>query len=707
MGKDIDSQDPSKRFQIGPINDQGAAPDIKSFAEDEPKYTPVNLQTTRPYFLIPFADEDDNVAESDPKQKEVLLDLAEATDRVKQYVLKSDPITDIYLVSHGWHRNLYGATSAYDRIISRFSTLRRRKRIAPEAPYNPLFLTLHWHSDLGQNSWVDHLGRRDRDSFMRLAFERITKREAPTNTGTMRTDMENLFELFVKMSSADIDAMAPGIKEDAEDLSHLFTEYTIKDAREATPDEVVACIWSCYHEAGVAKPVSEQQVAPSDFCSVPAYFSTAFQVLTGVFGILTLLGLLLKSNWLVSGWAWLESWIYRGTIAVIPGYTIWNDSLKGLFWSLICFTILWIVVLLGVSTVKASAKKSTARKKPTLGAISMGAWLILQLFHSIPILIFCILSPVISRPLVALAAAGAVVWWASNEGWHLLLWILVPLLFTLYRACLFQERVENCNSLISQIGLWSRKSLVKIARFPIKIVKSVSDADSRSLHLWQALDNQFAFWDMVEKAVGSAKRASDWLQKTVAEIQEKSPNIGPDTRIHLLGHSHGGLLVMNLAREITAMRANFQPKLQTVTTINGAYMSKWLHTEQAVIDNVQGCIASVYSRYDTANSVWYPIANSGRRSSGFVGFYLPDSPQIVATPLPYAFLSATPNLAQRIQKHEAGKDVKKIKVLNIDGSRLIFDGPILPQGSHGDIYKDEVIQLMWATTQFERDKLAI
>lgn len=706
MGKGLDEQDPSKRFQIGPLNDQGAAPETKAFAEET--FLAVNLQTTRPYFLIPFPDEDDLPEKENEKVKETLLDLSEATERVKEYVQKSGPITDIYLVSHGWHRNLYGATSAYDRIISRFSTLRRRQRIVPDTPYNPLFLTLHWHSDLGQNSWVDHQGRRDRDSFMRLVFERITNREGPTNTGVMRNEMENLFELFVKMSSADIDAMAPGIVEDVEDLASLFNKYTIKDAIEATPDEVVACIWTCYHEAAVAKPVSEQQVAPSDFCTVPAYLSTAFQVLTGVLGIGTLLGLLFKSNWLVSGWAWLESWIIKGTVALIPSYPTWNDTLKITLWSVVSFALLWLIVLLGVSTVKRAAKESNARKKPTLGAISMGAWLILQLFHSIPILIFCILSPVISRPLVSLIAGAAIGWWAySQQNWLILIWIIVPLLFTAYKLCLFQERVEDCDSLFRRLGLWSRKSLVKIARFPIKIVKSVSDADSRTLHLWQTLDNQFAFWDMVEKAVGSAKRASDWLQKTVAEIQEESPNIGPETRIHLLGHSHGGLLVMNLARQITAIRATFSPKLQTVTTINGAYMSKWLHREPDLIDNVHGCIASVYSRYDTANSVWYPVANSGRRSSGFVGFFLPDNPDIVATPLPYAFLSTTPNLAQRIQKHDPEKNVKKIKVLNIDGSRLIFDGPILPQGSHGDIYKDEVIQLMWATTQFERDKLAI
>lgn len=706
MGKEIENEGSTNRFQIGPQNDQGATTEAKTFAEDQ--YATVNLQTTRPYFLIPFPDEDDIPGQETTKAKETLLDLAKATDRVKKYVKDSGPITDIYMVSHGWHRNLYGATSAYDRIISRFSTLRRRERIEPGTPYNPLFLTLHWHSDLGQNSWVDHQGRRDRDSFMRLAFERITNRDGKTNTGGMRNDMENLFELFVKMSSADIDAMAPGIIADVNVLSELFTKYTIKDALEATPDEVVACIWTCYHEAAVAKPVTEQQVAPSDFCTVPAYISTAGQVIFGVLGFSTVLGLIFKSTWLMIFLAWLESWIVRITEALIPSYPTWNDTLKTTFWALLSFLILWLTVVFGVANVKRTSRNSTARRKPTLGFFSMGAWLILQLFHSIPILAFCILSPVISRPIVSLMAIAAIGWWAySQENWLILIWIIVPLLFTAYKWCLFQERVEDCDSWYRRLGLWSRKSLVKIARFPIKIVKSVSDADSRTLHLWQALDNQFAFWDMVEKAVGSAKRASDWLHKTVTDIQVDTQNIGPETRIHLLGHSHGGLLVMNLARQITAIKTTFQPKLQTVTTINGAYMSKWLDKEQNLIDNVHGCIASVYSRYDTANSVWYPVANSGRRSSGFVGFFLPRNLDLVATPLPYAFLSATPNLAQRIQKHEAGKDVKKIKVLNIDGSRLIFDGPILPQGSHGDIYKDEVIQLMWATTQFERDKLAI
>ena len=290
---------PEQRFQIGPQNSQGSPEQVKQFAKQAPEaereFVKVDLQTTRPYFLIPFLDQDD-IRVDDPSAPVPVaaLDLVRATKRLKEYLAKSGPITDVYVVSHGWHRNLYSATAAYDRIISRFATLRRRGRIKTGEPFNPLFLTLHWHSDLGENGWVDHLGRRDRDSFLRLVFERLKPRKDGVSSGTMRNTFEDLFELFVKMSSPNIGALAPGIQDDARDFSSTFTEYTIRDAEDATPDEVIAAAWSCYHEAEVAKPVVEQQERPRPFSSVSSYLTKLVQIVVGVAGIGTVLGLIFQ-----------------------------------------------------------------------------------------------------------------------------------------------------------------------------------------------------------------------------------------------------------------------------------------------------------------------------------------------------------------------------------------------------------------------------
>jgi len=702
-----------QRFQIGPQNSQGSPARVREFTKELPaaeaEFVPVDLQTTRPYFLIPFLDEDE-IDLADPKKAVPMaaLDLAKATSRLKAYLAKSGPITDVYVVSHGWHRNLYSATAAYDRIISRFATLRRRGRIQPADPFNPLFLTLHWHSDLGENGWVDHMGRRDRDSFLRLVFERLKPRRDGISSGAMRNTFEDLFELFVKMSSPNINALSPGIKEDARDFSPVFTDFTIRDAEDATPDEVIAAAWSCYHEADVAKPVVEQQELPGAFSSVSSYITKLIQIVVGVAGIGTVLGLVFKSPLLADIWNAIRTTADNAATAVIPGYQTWNTESRVMLWSGLVYILLWAIVFFGVNRVKVGNKAKTGRYRSTLGPLSMAAWLILQLVHSLPIVVYCLLSPILSAPVIAIAVSAvfALLLYATRQPWYWL-GVLVPLSFLVYRFSLFNEKGNGDPSWWQKVGLWGRKTLVRVARAPIKTVQSATDRDSRSLQLWQAVDNQLAFWDMVEKAVKSAAHAGEWLFDLAADLpngESGKPNINSDTRLHLIGHSHGGLLVMNLARLIARHREESHPKLQTVATINGAFMSAWLENERLLLDTVQGCIAAVYSRYDVANSFWYPMANSGRRSAGYVGLHFPIQPNIVATPLPYAFLSTTPNLAQRIAKYEAPKDPKEVRIMNIDGSRLIFEGPIIPQGSHNDIFKDEVVQLLWATTLFERDR---
>jgi hypothetical protein len=39
------------------------------------------------------------------------------------------------------------------------------------------------------------------------------------------------------------------------------------------------------------------------------------------------------------------------------------------------------------------------------------------------------------------------------------------------------------------------------------------------------------------------------------------------------------------------------------------------------------------------------------------------------------------------------------RFINLDASRLIYEGPIALGGGHGDIFKDDVIYLIWAITQ--------
>ena len=40
-------------------------------------------------------------------------------------------------------------------------------------------------------------------------------------------------------------------------------------------------------------------------------------------------------------------------------------------------------------------------------------------------------------------------------------------------------------------------------------------------------------------------------------------------------------------------------------------------------------------------------------------------------------------------------------VLNLDGSRIIFEGGIALGGGHGDIFKDDVVHLVWSVTTLD------
>src|SRR5260370_560109 len=47
--------------------------------------------------------------------------------------------------------------------------------------------------------------------------------------------------------------------------------------------------------------------------------------------------------------------------------------------------------------------------------------------------------------------------------------------------------------------------------------------------------------------------------------------------------------------------------------------SGWFADEPGILARLEGSLACVYSAYDTANGVYYPLANHGRLAAGFDG----------------------------------------------------------------------------------------
>lgn len=702
-------------FQFGSVE---RIPETK-FAEGMPGEQD-DLRFIRPYFVVPFLDQD-----------EVLVDADEAlTDATRRVSAKLDhlesPITDVYMISHGWHRNIYSAVAAYDRLMSRFATLVRRGRIEPPEGWNPLFLTLHWHSDLGRNDWVDQSGRRDKGSFLRNAFDRLQPRSDETDDGAMRTVFEEVFEFFVKICAPEIDPFAEGIAKDSKRLGKMLEDYTIRDAPSASHEEVISAAWTCYHEATLSKPVSEQDEGPGDFTRPFAYVMSLIRIVIAVIGLSAFLGFVLRNQWIGDRWEAIEDWLEGRIVAIYPEFLQWPVLWKSLGWGTATYLAAWatlgVVILLYRSRIQETPveikpgpaldpRRRIARRAKGLKTSGTLAWALLQAVHSLPILGYCLLTPLFASPLIQAIFLAVVLYLAQATAWLYGLAALSLVMF-IFSRFQYQERsmsvggppsgilVSIFRIVAGAVGI-IRRFFVKFARLPIRAISNVASPGDRAIGAWQAVDNQFVFWDMVEKAVASAERASTWL----GDLVIKHPNtLTKDTRIHIFGHSHGGLLVVNLARLWSYQAQGSQPKLQTVGTICGAFMSSWLRGEPKLIQDVQGCIACVYSRYDVANSFWYPLANIGRKAAGYVGLWMgePHPDSLIGEPLPYASISKTPDLAHRVRS--VGQDPKQKRVLNIDGSRLIFDGPVVPQGAHGDIFKDDIVQLLWATTRFGEDR---
>ncbi len=726
-----------------------------------------DVRFSRPYILIPILDKlvkkkpaFQEVEKGLPEGDETFEEFSAAVDRGVEAVRLSGKVTDIYFLSHGWHRNFYSAIAAYDQLMSRFSRLFYRKRLnfLPKE-YSPLFLTIHYHSDTGVDDMVDYSGRKSKTSFMHLIFERIesSEGETPFLRARMRNDFEELFELFSKVSAPEIDPFADRIQDEAQELTdrlwsrkyrpkdyELFT----RDGSEPTQylfDEVVTIAWACYHEADGQRATSEQDGTPGKFVGPLGWTSVLIGTILSVVSVFTIVGFLMQikslNDWIKLQVAGLERFIDDH---LIDSFEKFSTVSKFLVYAGVIYAVSWLVlgVLIAFNRQKDAKEPDTQqdpqalspenrRKRRKGGLKTWGtiAYLLVQVVHALPILTLCLLTPffaalesllviIIVGFLVGLYTVGFV-----GHTWWIYYGIAVAVVFGIRVAALhqFKERIgkideapvwydqKNARAFIEWIRS-IRTGLLIFARVPVFVAARALKSDDRVQSVWTAINNQFAFWEMSKNACITGQFVNLYLDELVRRLDGEALERMAGARVHLLGHSHGGLVVVNSGKWFAysphfackgqGVQAGLNLSLQTVTTVNGAYMSAWFDGERKYLNQIWGCAASVFSRYDVANSFWYPLANLGRKASGSVGLWMqaPDN-EAIGDPLPSASLVQSPNYAERIAR--VGQDPRQKKVLNIDGSRLIFEGPVLPQGAHGDIFKEEAVLLLWSTTVYE------
>jgi hypothetical protein len=629
------------------------------------------LHQQRPYFLLPLrtgaqlrigASPTERKNRPDHTQADLLQAAREdAIDRILNwsdaYVAEDGKkITDVYVISHGWHRNFYSAIASYDRLVTRLSLLLHRRRITVANPdYKPLFLTLHWSSEIGVDGWVDFAGRRHKPSFIENAaqFWNDGKPE-------FQNVMEDVFELFSSISAPDTVANDRYLVEKSELLAEELFKLDLHPALAAsrfTNQEKVALAWRCYHEATAKGVHVPQDVKPKPFASAPVRLEIVFKFLMGAGLILTILAKLFP----------ILKKLYAWTTAPLDRW--WHETVNpGIGW--IAYPLIalgFFGIALAILAISGHKSRKHREKGDTFGVgwLTFIAWAYAQVVCTLPLLLLLVLLYIF--PVIA----GA--------------------------TDLFAEKKRNR----SEDRLRLHDILTEFARWPNRLVAGALQPDSLISKASTAVESQVAFFQMQDRGVDAGEEAG----AAIAELWRELP-LAESACLHFFGHSFGGLVVANTVRNLS-LREQPVP-VQTLCLIEGAFASGWFEGETALLNNVKGSIASFFSGYDTATGFYYPLANAGRLSLGSVGIssfragqqwsaYDSELDKVpceagckcshIHRPRAFASLADPPQLPG---------PMGALSILNLDASRMVYEGPVVSGGAHTDIYKDDVINLLWA-----------
>jgi pimeloyl-ACP methyl ester carboxylesterase len=646
-----------------------------------PQYS--DLRQLRPYFLIPIGDA------ALPGEREVVC------QRIADYAVANGEFTDLYVLSHGWHRNLFSGVAAYDRLMSRFSVLMQRGRLhqvpsaAPGKDFKPLFVAFHWHSDPGDDRWTDKSGRRDKESFLKKYLE-VFEPGPSLSDGDFLKNAEDQFEFMTKISSPDLDSMDQSLDGEAARLTEVLDGVQIRFCSSvggsATPPslaEKVSMLWRCYFESVNKAVLDDQSESPKPIGSPLNAFNSLAKFVIGVVGIGAVVGMVnLRPLGRLARDAWtrvLDLWP-NGL-----GNQIWAKAATGAALYLACALVLGLIFYLYTRIVKLNvdAKGSKLHGLRPLVAV---LWLVPQVLWTLPVLVGLLTSFIFRTNLALLSVVPWIVtgeyWWSLAALAPFAVYSLVMSMLKVPVPGLYDERAHK-----RWAGDSWRDALAGLARVPIRWLREIMAPDSKPMVLGEALDSQFAFFEMQQKGACVGAEAGDVLASIV-------PRLGPRVNIHLVGHSFGGLVVCNAAKNY--LDANSTRRVHSLNLVQAAIASNWFRGEDPMLRSVDGAVSCIYSAYDTANGFYYPMANNGRLAAGYVGLCQvgsrPDAPP-VGQKSQFAMLVRPPALGS-IGAPQAPC------TLNLDASRLIYEGSVAVGGGHDDIFKDDVVNLIWAASRW-------
>lgn len=578
------------------------------------------LRRKRPYFLLPLTTIH---RKSAPYMG--LDALREAQENAARRIQDAAPPTDIYVLSHGWHRNLYAAVMAYDRLASRIANLRLRGRLDTPHDYRPLFICLHWHSEIGVNGWVDLQGRHHKADFTSRAREAFLL----TDEVAFLNDFDDMFEYMQSISAPDTDASDPYLEARGDALcKKLCQSYPLRaepPGAPVTPEIAaarVATLWTCYCESLPKQLLGRQKEQARSFLNPIGAIGKLLTALVGAVGVITLLAFLGSHGFFgitdrVADW-----WRLAVNLTGLPG--TWGHMAVA--------AILWGIALL--------AQRAGRLRCPLLWALA-------------------------GLPLFVLMAA-------------LLLTLYITGSLGITRWALYDERRAG-GGLLTLLARWAAAP-TQWARWSLR-------RENRAMTLYDTVASQFGFFRMQRKAVESAQAAAEALAPILRRFDKAD--------VHLIGHSFGGLLVANLSRLLGR-------DLKTVCALQGALGAGFFASDPPPAHTT----AAVFSRYDTANGFIYPLANQARCSMGAVGMSAVGklSPVQPAGDGPEHPCDQTcvANHIHRSRGYAALADPPRMPgadrpaAINVDASRIIYEGSKLMGGGHDDLFKDDVVQLLWS-----------
>ena len=626
-------------------------------------------------------------------------------DSVLDKIVEQKP-NDIYVFAHGWHRNLYLAMQVYDRLIGRFVMLRLGGSI-PIDIAKSAFIGLAWNSDptLESLGFQDPLGRRDKAEFLRNTEQHFEASLEPT----FRMDMLLVYEWLAYYAgvSASPDRMIKDIpyKDDKDSPWIRINNYSVivGEKKPATKpniswEERCILLWKCYHEAtpiGVNNDQLEEPHATSKFWEpFVTLFNFVLMATGGVAFVSSLLGIEPVKVFLKSKAIMAEDFILS-VIGRPP-----NDPYGLVYVGLIIFLVS-LVGLFGRTRISSSRSAGWA-------PVSVLGYLIVQVVLALPALVFLLMTYLfrgLSIPvgILMLLFKPVIVNQVDPAQWHyaagfLILMGLGWLVFSTITdrpPRVFSEDIKKTGDDPLSIGEY----LASLATLPCEWIGKILRPGHVIRTLARTLENQLAFFKMQRKAVKIGDQAAEF----VSRIQEELPH----AKIHLIGHSFGGSVVMNLARglELRAADAKREFPVENLVTISGAYAANWPITKLANQgENVKGRIACLYSVNDSANMFYYPFGNAGRMSAGYVGHVVPKSQGKDGTLKPLVWKMTAAGSAAVIKPfvlmdREDPKVKDTHKFANVDISRLAFKGSFALGKGHDDIFHSDIVNIVWSILQ--------